>query len=231
MPFVELTESERPIKRVDNEGYSPERLMEAIISPEITAEFIKPPDPDWAKNRRRGRGEASRLRRGLLSRRRIQRDAVVQRPSPLSSRVRDLEPDERTLLALFVKLGRYAVCQDVPVALLAKKMRRSVRTIQRLLSSILEKFSGLVAKTRDGFRTAYCFSRDFLMAANAVLLRKKPGATPPHRREQILPPFERAKNLTNAEKDTLRSLFYRMKEQASSRLRFTRKPEPDPSTA
>lgn len=232
MPYVELTESERPIKRSDAEGYSPERVREAIDRDNVLAAFIKPPDPDWAKNRRRGRGEPSRLRRGLLARNRVQRDAVTQRPARLSAKERALDPDEKQLLGLFVTLGHYAVCQDVPVALLAKMMHRSVRTIQRMLSSILEKFSGLIAKTRDGFRTAYCFSREFLEAANAVLLRKKnPQSASPHRREQILKPFDRAKNLTNREKDEMNSFFRQMVERVAPRIGLFRKPDPDPSTA
>lgn len=232
MPFVELTESERPVKKAD-ESYSPERLREAIDRDDVLSAFIKPPDPDWAVNRRRGRREPSRLRRGLLLRKRVRPEPIVRRSERIAAKERALDPDEKQLLGLLVTLGRGAVCENVPVALLAKKMRRSTRTIQRLLSSILEKFSGLMAKTRDGFRTAYCFSREFLMAANALLRKKASsfGPASPHRREQILNPFTRSKNLTNQEKDDLGRFFRQLVDRVGPRVNFFRKPDPDPSTA
>lgn len=98
------------------------------------------------------------------------KDAILDSPV--------LDPDEKTLLAMFVKEGFHAVCEKKSLTLIARKMNRSLRTITRMIRAVVEKFNGFIVRRRLGFVSGYFFSRDFCLAAEAIVFRRKKNAEP-----------------------------------------------------
>lgn len=164
MPHMTIPSADKPAPR-DLYQYSPEKLMEAILSPEATREFMRSPEKletetsHDARGRRRTKVWATVIGRNGKPKR------ILWKPT--------LDRSEQQLLQQIVKHGFYAVCEDVGLAKIAKEMCCSIRTVQRVLSSLLDRFTGLGVASRDGFTNAYYFTREFLDRVGAAWLRKK----------------------------------------------------------
>jgi Homeodomain-like domain len=118
-----------------------------------------------------------------------------------------LKSIERNVLLEMVKEGFHAVCEEYSMREIARKIGCSVRTVQRVLSRLLEKFEGIVVKRRRGFVNAYFFTRTFLQKVGAIVLPKKKPEGAAALARSARPPMEKPPVLTNREFDEFRKRF------------------------